>query len=74
MKFYGYIETSEGKEPIGSEGRILFELGTVPGAIRRVRRFASLNSFEKGKFQIPHVARLFSYTNFYDQKTFKQLI
>ncbi len=70
MKFYGYMETLEGKAPLGSEGQTLFELETVPGAIRRMRRYATC----KFSAKFSNVVRLFSYTNLYDEKTYKQIL
>lgn len=71
MKFYGYVPTKEGKEPLGTEGRTMFELETVPGAIRKMRRYAS--TVKSPKLSAPSF-KLFSYTNFYDESTYKQII
>ncbi len=72
MKFYGYIENEDGKEPLGTTGRYLFELETVPKAVRKMRRlqetFKPLENRPKGGF------KLFSYTNVYDLKTFTKII
>ena len=62
MTFYAYVPTDEGKEPMGTFNRILIELKTVNGAIRQAKRRLGTDKF-----------RLFSYTNFYDEKTFKKL-
>ncbi len=62
MKFYAYKPTKEGKEPLGSMNCILFELKTIRGAKARAKR-----NF-KDNF------KLFSYTNFYDDKTFKEIL
>ena len=61
MKFYAYKPTKEGKEPIGSDRRTLFELKTIQGAHKRARSVLGPNY------------RLFRYTNFYDDKTFRQV-
>jgi len=61
MKFYAYKLTDKGTEPMGTQGRILFELKTFRGAYRRALRILG-NNF-----------RLFVYTNFYDDKTFKEI-
>lgn len=61
MKFYAYKPDSNGNEPMGTSGRILFELKTVRGAIRRARRMLGNN------------IKVFHYTNFYNGKTFKQI-
>lgn len=75
MKFYGYVVTIEGKEPLGTEGRTMFEAANVPAAIRRMRRYvSSVPLLPFYKFPNPREYRLFSYTNFYDQSTFKQII
>jgi hypothetical protein len=59
MKYFAYIPREDGSEPMGTEHKILFELKTMRGAIRRARR--SLGDRFK----------LYSYTKFYDDKTFK---
>ena len=60
MKFYAYKQdVGLGKEPLGTDGRMLFELKTVAGAIRRCRSYG--------------YSRLFSYSNFYDDGTFKEI-
>ena len=63
MKFYAYLGNHLlGEEPLGSENKLMFELKTVKGAKNRcVRAFGKR----------PYV--LFSYTNFYDNKTFKEI-
>lgn len=58
MKFYAYIPTASGHCPMGTENRILFELKTIRGAIKRCNR------------TLGNVWVLFRYTNFYDNKTF----
>jgi hypothetical protein len=60
MKFYAYIPTVRGKEPTGSANKLLFELRTIEGAIRRAKRILNTDNFQ-----------LYSYSNFYDNKTFK---
>ena len=60
MKFYAYCGKEDlGKESLGTSGRLLFELKTIAGAIRRCQRLFG-NGF-----------RLYSYTNFYRDETFK---
>lgn len=61
MKYYAYKLTDKGTEPMGTSGRILFELKTHKGAIRRALCV------------LGHNFRLFSYTNFYDDKTFREV-
>ena len=60
MKFYAYIPTDEGREPLGTEHNTLFELKTVKGAIKRSRQSLGSTNF-----------RLYTYWNFYDDSTFK---
>lgn len=66
MKFYAYtpdkkIDYSELKnEPVGTFGKSMFELKTINGAINRCKRIFNNNPFI-----------LYSYTNFYNDKTFK---
>lgn len=62
MKFYAYIMDKDGKEPFGTANRLLFTLKTINGATNRCFRIF------KGK---PY--KLFSYTNFYDDKTFREI-
>jgi len=61
MKFYAYIPTVDGEEPVGTFSRVLFELKTVRGAKRRAERLLGSNY------------KLFQYTNFYDDKTFRRI-
>jgi len=61
MKFYAYKPTKDGREPLGSDRRILFELKTIAGAHRRARSVLGSDY------------RLFRYTNFYDDKTFRRV-
>ena len=58
MKYYGYIPTSDGKEPLGTFGRVIFENKDERKAIRIARNRLGLEF------------KLFKYTNFYDPKTF----
>jgi hypothetical protein len=58
-KFYAYKPDSKGKEPIGSIHRTLFELKTVDGAKNRAKK------------RLGSGYKLYKYTNFYDDKTFK---
>ncbi len=63
MQFYCYRgRAALGCEQLGTEGRaILRDLKTVSGAIRRARRFFG-----------PQF-RLYSFTNFYDDCTFREV-
>jgi len=60
MKFYAYIPTDEGREPMGTEHRTIFELKTIKGAIKHAKRRLGSTNF-----------RLYIYWNFYDNSTFK---
>jgi hypothetical protein len=60
MKFYAYKPELDGREPLGTANRILFELKTIAGAKRKAAKLLGPS------------AKLFTYWNFYDQKTFKQ--
>ena len=60
MKFYAYLDEN-GKEILGSDNKILFELKTYNGARRRAVRILGAG------------VRVFSYRNFYDEKTFTQI-
>ena len=57
-KYYAYKPTIDGKEPTGTMTRILFELKTHAGAIRRALRIYGTT------------VRVFHYRNFYDNGTF----
>lgn len=60
MKFYAYKGTAElGKEPLGTSGKMLFELKTVNGAIRRAVRLYGRS------------CTIYTYTNFYRDSTFR---
>ena len=61
MKFYAYIPTKDGKEPMGTADKLLFELKTTRGAIKRTRKHLGPRYM------------LFRYTNFYDDKTFRRV-
>jgi hypothetical protein len=61
MKFYAYLsELPLGKEPLGTAGKLLFELKTKKGAIKHCQRI-----WKEKKFHI------YTYTNFYDNDTFR---
>jgi len=63
MKFYAYLGSQElGKEPLGTFGKMLFELKTRQGAKNRCRRIWGDKEF-----------RLYTYTNFYNDSTFKEV-
>lgn len=61
-KFYCYKGNYNlGSEPLGTEGRHIFEdLQTLRGAINRIKKWYHYEHF-----------RIYSYSNFYDDKTFK---
>ncbi len=62
MKFYAYKgQYKLGNEMLGTEGRILFNLKTIRGAMNRCDK-----AFGKD-------FTLYSYINFYDDDTFKRL-
>lgn len=64
MSFYAYRVTADGKEPLGTSGRLIMrDLSTVNGAMRRMKMAS-----RKGELW-----RLFSFTNFYDESSFKRL-
>ena len=61
-KYYAFKGNYDlGNEPCGTSGKMLFELKTDRGAHARV---ATVYGTEY---------RLFTYTNFYDNKTFKEV-
>lgn len=62
MKFYVYKGSKPlGQEQLGSDGKYLWsDLKTIGGAIKRAKRTFKSNDF-----------MLYSYSNFYDNKTFK---
>ena len=65
MQFYAYIPSPDGIEPMGTANRaIIRDLKTVKGAINRLKRFPRWNSK-------PFL--VFTFSNFYDQSTFKQV-
>jgi len=61
VKYYAYIPDRYGREPVGGSNKILFELKTDSGAIRRAKRILGPN------------ARVIRYTQFYDETTYKQI-
>lgn len=63
MKFYAYAP-KDGKEPMGTDRKLLFELKSIKGAHRRAQRVL-------GERYGEYV--LFTYTNFYNDKTFKKV-
>lgn len=58
-KYYAFKPDDQGKEPMGTQNRLLFELKTDMGAIRRAVRV------------LGQTAKVFQYANFYDAKTFR---
>ena len=61
MKFYAYKPRKDGSEPMGTEGRLLYELKTILGATRHAIRILGGH------------CRIFRYTNFYDDSTFHRI-
>jgi hypothetical protein len=62
MRFYAYKgRVPLGKESLGTSGKMLFQLKTVDGAIRRTLRYFGPD------------ASLYTYTNFYKDSTFKKV-
>lgn len=64
MGFYAYLGNAElGSEPLGSFGRmVIADLKTKQGALRRCNKYWKDRTF-----------RIYSYTNFYDERTFKRV-
>jgi hypothetical protein len=63
MKFYAYVGTKPlGQESVGTSGKTLFELKTIADAHRRAKSVFKSRSY-----------RLYRYTNFYDDKTFREV-
>jgi len=58
MNFYAYIP-KDGKEPVGTADKIIS------------RKYKSLKSFLKYGLYNPDLFRVFTFTNFYDESTFK---
>ena len=62
MKYYAYKgRATFGKEPVGSGGKLLFQLKTDAGAVRRAIKY------------LGRECSVFKYTNFYYNGTFKQI-
>lgn len=59
MNFYAYIPTEKGKEPMGTANRKLFTTDSPQKAITQARK------------ALGEVFKLYSYTNLYNDKTFK---
>ena len=62
MKFYAYIPTNKGNEPLGTDNRILFEFKTIRRAVNYSNRVLG-----NGKY------RLFTYTNIYNDNTYERI-
>lgn len=63
MGYYAYIPTKDGKEPLGTENRLIIrDLKTVRGVINRCK-----TAFKDKTF------KLYSFTNFYDGSTYKEI-
>jgi len=59
MKYYAYKGRKPlGREPLGTENKLLFELKTDSGAIRRAIRY------------LGRECSVYKYRNFYDDRTF----
>lgn len=62
MKFYAYKGRYPlGKEPLGTFGKMMFELKTREGAIRKVLRCMGRD------------VSIYSYTSFYNDSTFRKI-
>jgi hypothetical protein len=63
-KYYVYAGTADlGKEPLGTSGKSIWhDLKTNKGAYRRALKLYGANF------------RLYSFTNFYDNSTFKEIL
>lgn len=64
MAFYAYLGNADlGSEELGSFGRMVIpDLKTARGAIRRCNKYWAGKEF-----------RVYSYTDFYDKRTFKRV-
>lgn len=60
-KYYAFKPDDQGEEPMGTQNRLLFELKTDMGAIRRAGRV------------LGQTAKVFRYTDFYDGSTFQRV-
>jgi len=61
MKIYAYKPTLDGKEPTGTSNRLLYELKTKRGALKRAYKF------------LGNTARVYTYTNLYNESTYTKL-
>jgi len=61
ISYYAFRPRADGTEPLGTTGRMLFELKTDNGAIRRARRVLGPS------------ACVFRYRNFYNDATFTRV-
>ena len=63
MKIYAYKGTADlGKESLGTEGKLMFELKARWAILRRCKQAFKDNNF-----------RVYSYTNFYNDATFTEI-
>lgn len=63
MNYYAYVPTKEGLEPTGTDARLIINgLKTIKGVQNRCKVYFGNNNY-----------KLFSYTNFYNEKTFKEI-
>ena len=61
MKYYAYVQLDDGTESVGGDRRLLFTLKTDRGAYNRAKRCLG------DRFTLK------SYTNFYDDNTFRTI-
>ncbi len=61
MKIYAYKITDTGREPTNPEDKLLYELKTIKGGVRRAIKILGEN------------CRVYIYRNFYDKNTFEQI-
>lgn len=60
-RFFAFQPDAQGNEPLGTSGKTMFQLKTNRGGIRRAIR------------ALGHRCRVYTYTNFYDERTFTQI-
>ena len=62
MKYYAYVPTGKGEEPLGTANRHLFKRNTDRGALAHAVRYFGHHNFH-----------LFRYANLHDQKTWSRV-
>lgn len=63
MNFYAYIPREDGSEPVGSDNRLIIrDLKTIRGVKKQCSKI-----FKNKKY------RLFTFSNFYDESTFREI-